>query len=496
MGKVNRAKVIADAHKYLAKGNLKRAVKEYEKVLKDDPSDIRTKLKVADLLFRLGDRERATATFQEVAQFYAGQGFLLKAVAVFKQVQKLKPDDVDIYLSLAALYQQIGLVGDAIAQYRDAIALLEKTGDAMQRLKTAQKMLELDPDNARLRISLAEDFSREGLIEESVQEFRAAYEALRRQGLDEESVLVAERLLYHQPDDWETAKAIAAHFIAQKDGLRALSRLQVCYRFRPNDPDVLELLAQVFEFLGQPQKAATVLKSLARQFDRTGLIRERDEVFQRVLALSPGDQVAAEALRFGSAVPVKSGDEIVFETSSSKSHEEILVADEEIGIDELLEDTSPEAGRPLPPAEPPPLDPGRFHQGTKVPEIPEIPDIPEVPEESDLGIDFEERTLVQPMTPFQSEPRPSLRLAGISVPVAPPVAAGSVPTSGTPVPASGAAQDVVPEAFRDDVQNLEFLVDVGMTEDALDLIAELRRKAGDLPILARIESRIRSGAEA
>lgn len=490
MGKVNRAKVIAAAHKYLAKGNLKRAVKEYEKVLKDDPSDIRTKLKVADLLFRLGDRERATATFQEVAQFYSGQGFLLKAVAVFKQVQKLKPDDVDVHLSLAALYQQIGLVGDAIAQYRDAIALLEKTGDAMQRLKTAQKMLELDPDNARLRISLAEDFSREGLIEESVQEFRSAYEALRRQGLDEESVLVAERLLYHQPDDWETAKSLAAHFIAQKDGLRALSRLQVCYRFRPNDPDVLELLAQVFEFLGQPQKAATVLKSLARQFDRTGLIRERDEVFQRVLALSPGDQVAAEALRFGSAVPVKSGDEIVFETSSSKSHEEILVADEEIGIDELLEDTSPEAGRPVPPAEPPPLDPERFAEG------PEVREIPEILDGSGPGVEFEERTLVQPMTPFQSEPRPSLRLAGISVPVTPAVGVGSKVSLATPTAVAGAAQDVVPEAFRDDVQNLEFLVDVGMTEDALDLIAELRRKAGDLPILARIESRIRSGAEA
>ena len=80
-------------------------------------------------------------------------------------------------------------------------------------------------------------------------------------------------MLYHQPEDWETAKSLAAYFITQKDGLRALSRLQTCYRVRPNDPDVLELLAQVFEFLGQPQKAATVLKSLARQYDRTGLIR-------------------------------------------------------------------------------------------------------------------------------------------------------------------------------------------------------------------------------
>lgn len=475
MGKVNRAKVIATAHKYLAKGNLKRAVKEYEKVLKDDPSDIRTKLKVADLLFRLGEKERATGTFQEVAQFYASQGFLLKAVAVYKQVQKLKPDDVDVHLSLAALYQQIGLVGDAISQYRDAIALLERTGDAMQRLKTAQKMLELDPDNARLRIWLAEDFSAAGMVEEAVHEFRAAYEALKRQGLDEEAVLVGERLLYHQPEDWEVAKALAAYFIGQKDGLRALSRLQTCYRHRPTDPDVLDLLAQVFEFLGQPQKAATVLKSLARQYDRTGLIRERDEVFQRVLALSPGDQVAAEALRFGSAVPVPSGEEIVFETATPKP-EEILVADEEIPIDVMVEDTSPEAARAVPPPVPP----------VPVPRAPapaaEAPFFPEPDPEIDARFDAEERTLVQPMPNFGSE-----RLS---------VSLSDVLPADTAAPGASAEWDEVPEDLRDDVQNLEFLIEVGMVDEAREQLADLRRKAGDLSVLARLEARMQAGPEA
>ncbi|HQC43645.1 MAG TPA: tetratricopeptide repeat protein, partial [Myxococcota bacterium] len=315
MAKINRPKTIAAAHKYLAKGNLKRAVKEYEKVLKDDPSDIRTKLKVADLLFKLGDHEKAVRTFHEVADFYASQGFLLKAVAVYKQVQRVKPDNVEVHLSLAALYEQIGLVGDAIIQYRDAIGLLEKSGESLRRLKVAQKMLGLDPDNAKLRIGLAEDFVREGMLDEAVAEFRSAYDALRRQELDEESVVVAERLLYFHPDDWDVAKDLAAEFIANKDGLRALSRLQACYKVRPNDPEVLDLLAQVFEFLGQPQKAATILKLLARQYDRTGLIRERDEIFQKVLVLSPGDKVAADALQFGSAVPVQSGAEIVFEHS-------------------------------------------------------------------------------------------------------------------------------------------------------------------------------------
>ncbi|OQC35971.1 MAG: hypothetical protein BWX66_01462 [Deltaproteobacteria bacterium ADurb.Bin058] len=48
----------------------------------------------------------------------------------------------------------------------------------------------------------------------------------------------------------------------------------------------------------------------------------------------------------------------------------------------------------------------------------------------------------------------------------------------------------MPKELLDDVQNLEFLIDVGMTEDALDLIAELRAKAGNLAALDELEKRI------
>ena len=382
---------------------MKRAVKEYEKVLKDDPSDIRTKLKVADLLFKLGDHEKAVRTFHEVADFYASQGFLLKAVAVYKQVQRVKPDNVEVHLSLAALYEQIGLVGDAIIQYRDAIGLLEKSGESLRRLKVAQKMLGLDPDNAKLRIGLAEDFVREGMLDEAVAEFRSAYDALRRQELDEESVVVAERLLYFHPDDWDVAKDLAAEFIANKDGLRALSRLQACYKVRPNDPEVLDLLARSLNSWDS-RKGGYHLKLLARQYDRTGLIRERDEIFQKVLALSPGDKVAADALQFGSAVPVQSGAEIVFEHSDSNLHEEFLVADEDIGIEEPPEPPKPVAP-PVPPA------PLKLVVPPKPPEPPKppVPPLPEVEEldvsdvSADDGDDFpviSERTLINRWFPL------------------------------------------------------------------------------------------------
>lgn len=454
MGNVNRAKVIAAAHKHLAKGNLRKAIREYEKLMKEDPADIRTKLKVGDLLFRLGEKDRAVRTFEEVAKFYSDQGFLLKSVAVYKQVQKMKPDDIGIHLALAELYRQIGLAGDAITQYRQAIMLQKRAGLSAQRLETARKMVELDQDNARLRISLAEELSNEGMVDEAVAEFRAAYKILRDADLIDESILVAERLLYHQPDDWEISKFLAQQFIERRDGLKALSRLQVCFKGKPEDPEVLELLAQVFEFLGQPHKAATVLKSVARIYERSGLRVERDSAYNNILRMVPGDKEAAQIL--GSDVTVRRGDEygqeIVFENANGSSAAQRLrqaippvperepdipveSEDGEIPVDDDGEATNPEAVVPAGVAPGSlPLDSSGF---------PGSDDSDLVP----VGQEPEGRTVVQSL-PFLS---------------------GNVDLSG------------VPAELHDDVQSLEFMIDAGLEEEACDLLQELRGRAGNLP---------------
>ncbi|NOZ00957.1 MAG: tetratricopeptide repeat protein [Deltaproteobacteria bacterium] len=468
MGKVNRAKVIAAAHKYLSKGDLKRAIREYDKVLREDPSDIRTKLKVADLLFRMGEKDRATAAFEDVAEFYASQGFLLKAVAVFKQVLKLKPNDVDIHLSLANLYQQIGLVNDAIGQYREAITLQDEQGLALDRLKTAQKMLELDPDNARLRVALAEDFSREGMIEEAVHEFRSAADILKAAGMMDEYVEVSERLLYHQPDDFDVNRELAAYYAGRQDALKALTRLQVCFKDRPNDPEVLDLLGQVFEFSGQPQKAVAVLKSLAHVYDRTGLIRERDEVFKRILNLSPGDKSAQAALQFMPPEEVESGVELEFESSPASVREEIQVDDDlemdidEIEIDAIEEDTSPEVQLP------------QTDSSSPADSEPSIP----IPLEGE-----EDKTIVAPtLIGEDGEEQVSAVMEHLKK-------TGEYDTP-TPTPL-GVDLTLVPPDFQDDIQNLEFLIDVGLKEDAEELLEDIRKRAGELPILARYEALVR-----
>ncbi|MBM4387154.1 MAG: tetratricopeptide repeat protein [Deltaproteobacteria bacterium] len=340
MAKYIKSKIIASAQAYQQKGNFKKAIKEYLKILKEDPSDVRTRLRVAELWYKNGEHAKAVEAFKEVAVFYRDQGFLLKAVAVYKQILKIHTVDPDLFMALGLLYQQLGLIPDAITQFRYAISLLNKGGKTIERLKTIKQLLELDPENIPAKIRLAEEFSTNGMIQEAVSAFRDACETLKKKGMWDEYIKVAERLLYHQPDDLELSKELASHYIRQKDGLKALSRLQVCYRAQPNDREILEMLADSFEFLGQPQKSVTVLKELANNFDRSGLINERDEVMRRILTLNPDDQSAKEILHTVETAPEKFLEFDDFESvvEPLKREED----DEEIPISDTGEDTDVE----------------------------------------------------------------------------------------------------------------------------------------------------------
>ena len=92
--KLNKNKVIAAAQKFVQKGHFDRAIREYQKIVEEDPRDVRIWLKIGDLYAKKNSRQEAVDTYLKVAEFYSKQGFYLKAVAVDKQILKLDPSMV------------------------------------------------------------------------------------------------------------------------------------------------------------------------------------------------------------------------------------------------------------------------------------------------------------------------------------------------------------------------------------------------------------------
>ncbi|MCU1282211.1 MAG: repeat-containing protein, partial [bacterium] len=292
----NKDKLIAGAQKLVEKGQHEKAIKEYLKVVADDDKDVRIWLKIGDLYAKLGKKPEAAETYAKVAQFYSDQGFYLKAVAVYKQILKIEPRLVDVNHKLAELYKQLGLLSDAMQQYEAVAAFYHREGKTREALAALKQIVELDPETVANRIKLAELYSKEGMVREAIDEFSKAAEQLRQAGRVDDFMKVAERLLFHSPDNRPVTKELAGLYIEKGDPRRALPKLQICFKADPRDTDVLSLLAKAFEALDQRSKSVSVLKELARILGENGDSRGRDATWRKILQLAPGDPDAEAAL--------------------------------------------------------------------------------------------------------------------------------------------------------------------------------------------------------
>ncbi|HEX4461335.1 MAG TPA: tetratricopeptide repeat protein, partial [Polyangia bacterium] len=292
----NKDKLIAGAQKLVEKNQFEKAIKEYLKVVAEDDKDVRIWLKIGDLYAKLGKKSEAAETYSKVAQFYSDQGFYLKAVAVYKQILKIEPRLVDVNQKLAELYKQLGLLSDAMQQYEAVAAFYHREGKTREALAALKQIVELDPETVANRIKLAELYSKEQMAREAIDEFSKAAEQLRQAGRVDEFMKVAERLLFHSPDNRPVTKELAGLYIEKGDPRRALPKLQICFKADPRDTEVLSLLARAFEALDQRQKSVSVLKELARILGENGDNRARDATWRKILQLAPGDPDAEAAL--------------------------------------------------------------------------------------------------------------------------------------------------------------------------------------------------------
>jgi tetratricopeptide (TPR) repeat protein len=286
---INKNKVMDAARKARDKGQVDKAIKEYLKIVREDPKDVRVWLKIGDLYAKKGSKGEATETYLKVAKFYSEQGFYLKAVAVYKQILKLDPRLVEVNLKLAELYRQLGLLSDAMQHFEMVAAFFHREGKTREALATIRQLVDLDPENVATRIKLAELYSKEGMVEDAVTEFGQACDYLRKHNRIDDFVKVAERLLWHKPDNIPLNRELANLYLRRTDPRRALQKLQTCFKSDPRDVETLGLLAQAFQALDQKGKTVSVLKEMARVLVEIGQRREAEDVHRRILSFVPND---------------------------------------------------------------------------------------------------------------------------------------------------------------------------------------------------------------
>src|SRR5262245_9698591 len=185
---------------------------------------------------------------------------------------------------------------DAMQHYESVAAHFHREGNTKEALDTVKKLVDLDPENIATRIKLAELYSKEGLVEEAVLQFNMACEQLRRQGRQDDFIKVAERLLWHKPDNHPLNRELAGLYLRRNDPRRALQKLQACFKADPRDVETLGLLALAFQALDQKAKTVSVLKELAKIHVENRARDKAGEVYRKIIEIVPNDPEAVQFL--------------------------------------------------------------------------------------------------------------------------------------------------------------------------------------------------------
>jgi tetratricopeptide (TPR) repeat protein len=245
---------------------------------------------LGDLLARAGEKEEAVRCFSRIAEHYREQQFTLKAIAMYRKIDKLKPRDPDTAGKLADLYATQGLVVDARAQYLVVADAYTKAGATRQTLHVLHKIADLDPHNTEIRLKLAEGYLMEGMQADAVRAFCEAAERMLEDGLFEKSLAAYSKAFELQPNDIQALKGLVAAHAAMGTADEAAELLEKAVEERPDDAELISMLAQSYIDAEDPTGAERAISLLMAQDSSN--YRRLIEVARAYLKLDREDEAA------------------------------------------------------------------------------------------------------------------------------------------------------------------------------------------------------------
>ncbi|HEV8167998.1 MAG TPA: tetratricopeptide repeat protein, partial [Pyrinomonadaceae bacterium] len=260
-----KAKVLKAAEKFLSQGKINSAIKEYRQIVDNDADDLTTLNMLGDLYVRAGKKEEAVSCFERIAQHYGAQEFNLKAIAMYKKIERLRPRDPIVAMKLAELYAAEGLVHDARAQYLVVADAYTRSGDNKRTLEILHKIADLDPNNTEVRLKLADGYVKENMRREAAAAFVQAANRLHQTGSEDKALDAYNKTLQLVRDDREALRGMLEAHIARGTADEAAEVLERVVETNEEDNELVSMLARAYLEAEDPKGAEHATSLLMKQ---------------------------------------------------------------------------------------------------------------------------------------------------------------------------------------------------------------------------------------
>jgi pilus assembly protein FimV len=257
----NKSKHIDAAQKYLQQGKMPQAIAEYQQILKNEPKDQVTLMTLGDLFVRQGETFQALEYFERLAKIFLNDGFTTKAIAIYKKVAKLAPEETRPLERLAELYVQQGVLSEARPLYLQLAEVHLKAGRQPQAAGLLRKLLEAEPDNLRVHTKLGELQLAMGQQKEAIETFYIAAQRVVDHGDHAEAIRLTDRILKVEAQHLPTLSLKARALIGAGKRAEASTLLESFPDQDAGGETTAMLLKQYLES-GQPEKAAALAEKV------------------------------------------------------------------------------------------------------------------------------------------------------------------------------------------------------------------------------------------
>ncbi|MEW6602872.1 MAG: tetratricopeptide repeat protein, partial [Nitrospirota bacterium] len=261
---IDKTAIIDAAQKFAAKGLIDKAISEWEKLLKER-TDGNIHNTIGDLYLKKGDNQEAVKAFNKAAELYRKDGFYPKAIAIYKKVLNIAPNDADTLVALGKLNAERGLTGNAIENYYRAAEIYNKESSTEKAIMIVDKMLTLASNNVATRAQIAYLYFRLGLRERAANEYASiASYCLEENDLERAKAFFDKSLEY---DSSNVSALIGTGKMALKnnDHAQALEVLNTALSQAPENKEALSVYARLALDMNRKddaKKALSVLRKL------------------------------------------------------------------------------------------------------------------------------------------------------------------------------------------------------------------------------------------
>jgi tetratricopeptide (TPR) repeat protein len=251
----DREGTLRKAEKLLRQGKLDLAIAEYRAVVVEHPADWNTANTLGDLYFRAGQLDKAVAQFDEIATRLANEGFFPKAVALYKKILKIKPDEERAMWHLGNISARQGLLVDARSNFAALAQRRRARGDTRGEAEVRIRVGDLDGADIETRLSGARARVELGDTKSAIERLKHYAAELQEKGKDADALRLLTEAALFDPADISLRKLLVQAYLAR-------GNFDAACQFATSAEELRHLASELFA-LGRDDEGLNVLASAA-----------------------------------------------------------------------------------------------------------------------------------------------------------------------------------------------------------------------------------------